>query len=941
MFSDMEVFLVLLAVGFFLLGPVSFGLVLATRGRLKQAEQQILELRQALREATRVAPTPQSGSSQTTTPSQASPNTSEEQPAAEPAAVDTTPAVQRPPVPATPAPAAPHHSFSYPRSPAMASREAVTPPRLAPAQSLEEKLGARWTVWVGGIALGLGALLLVRYSIEQGFFGPAARILLGLAFSVALIAAGEYLRRREPPADAQTLSRALSRARSQARSQARSNVPAILTAAGTVGAFGAIYAAHALYEFIGPAVAFIALGLVGFAAMLAAALHGPALAGLGLIGALTAPLLVESRAPNPWPAVLYLAVTIAFAYALGRLRLWLWLALCAAGGGLLWGFLFLQGPAIPFHAAALVHGIVQTLLATALFVVAAHLDADDEAPLDGLGHIVPSLFAAFVLFALSQSYPHALTDNWLFAAGAVIAILAFGGLRASATAGLTLAAGIALIASLMIWPSHEDATYDLSSVSQWISHFPYPQAASTFASFAAIAASLIALLSANRVLKGQTLNTSAATIYAGGATLIPLAVLSLCYLRLIHAQADLPFAAIAGGMALVFLIAANLFFQREAASTHANTRLGLGAFAAAALSALALGFVFVLDRGMLTVALALSAAAAAFVDQRLRINALRWCVAGLGLIIAARLFYEPRIIGDDLIGTTPVFNWLLWGYGVPALAFGLSASVLQRRGQDIPVLVAQGLSIVFAALLCFFEIRHALNNGDPYESSTGLIEQGLLATTAFAFSIALTRFDMMRTSPVLRFGSFAFAILSFAHSLIGLLLVENPLWSGEPVQGGLFFNALILAYGLPGLLALWLGRMARPVRPDWYWMGERISGLVLLFAMANLLLRHGFQGDDLTLHASRTSDAEIYSYSLLWLATSVFCLAYGLFTRSIISRVASAILMAMTIGKVFFYDLAGLEGVLRALSFIGLGLVLIGIGLVYQKLVFAKPPAQR
>ena len=33
--------------------------------------------------------------------------------------------------------------------------------------------------------------------------------------------------------------------------------------------------------------------------------------------------------------------------------------------------------------------------------------------------------------------------------------------------------------------------------------------------------------------------------------------------------------------------------------------------------------------------------------------------------------------------------------------------------------------------------------------------------------------------------------------------------------------------------------------------------------------------------------------------------------------------------------LSGLEGALRAFSFIGLGLALIGIGLVYQKLVFA------
>ena len=42
---------------------------------------------------------------------------------------------------------------------------------------------------------------------------------------------------------------------------------------------GTIYAAHALYHFIGPTIALIALGTASLAAMSAAALHGPALAG--------------------------------------------------------------------------------------------------------------------------------------------------------------------------------------------------------------------------------------------------------------------------------------------------------------------------------------------------------------------------------------------------------------------------------------------------------------------------------------------------------------------------------------------------------------------------------------------------------------------------------------------------------------------------------------
>jgi uncharacterized membrane protein len=41
--------------------------------------------------------------------------------------------------------------------------------------------------------------------------------------------------------------------------------------------------------------------------------------------------------------------------------------------------------------------------------------------------------------------------------------------------------------------------------------------------------------------------------------------------------------------------------------------------------------------------------------------------------------------------------------------------------------------------------------------------------------------------------------------------------------------------------------------------------------------------------------------------------------------------------KVFLFDLTGTGGLWRALSVICLGVVLIGIGLAYQKLIFAHP----
>ena len=66
------------------------------------------------------------------------------------------------------------------------------------------------------------------------------------------------------------------------------------------------------------------------------------------------------------------------------------------------------------------------------------------------------------------------------------------------------------------------------------------------------------------------------------------------------------------------------------------------------------------------------------------------------------------------------------------------------------------------------------------------------------------------------------------------------------------------------------------------------------------------------------------------------CLLYGLWRRSIEVRAASALFIVLSVVKVFLFDLSGLEGVLRALSFIGLGLVLIAIGLVYQQFVFVR-----
>ncbi|HWG04429.1 MAG TPA: DUF2339 domain-containing protein [Beijerinckiaceae bacterium] len=798
--------------------------------------------------------------------------------------------------------------------------------------SLEERLGARWSVWVGGAAVALGAVFLVRYSIEQGLFGPAVRIGFGALLAVALIAAGEILRRRDPSLP--------PIARAEA---AQPYIPGILTAAGTIAAFATIYAAHALYHFIGPAPAFVLLGMIGLATMVAAALHGPGLAALGLVGAFITPLLVVSNTPNAGALVIYLIVISTSAYALARLRNWLWLALSTATGGWLWALalaVHVGSAGSTDRIAILAHEVIQLALACFIFAFDRHSVVADEnaSRQDGLAIALPAAFALIGLLTLQALAP-TMNSAWIIVAGLNIALLALTGVLAAPAAGTSAIGTLVFLACLVIWPKSTSEGRDLLYF--FLPGDP-PSSPRSFATFAFVGSLALGVLSGRRLFIGEKLRLGTAAIYAGCATLAPLGALVLAYLRMTRGEASVPLAAVGAGVAVAFAVAAEVFRGALENEQHDATALGVGAFASAALAALALSFVFSLSGGTLTVALALSALGAAFVSYRLAISALRWCVAALALVIALRLAYDPRVVGTAL-GTTPIFNWLLIGYGVPALSFGLASVILgagPTRQDDIPRRCAEALAVLFSAFLVFFEIRHAINGGDPFAATSDLIEEGLFTISSFGFTLVLTRLDEFAGSTILRIASFCFGLTGLALSTFALLFAVNPLFTARNLEGGAFFNALLLGYVGPAILAALAARQARDRRPRWYIAGLRIAATALAFTYISLEVRRLFQGPTIGLD-NPASNAEWYSYSAVWLALGIMLLAYGLWRRAQDLRVTSAVFVMASVLKVFLFDLAWVEGILRALSFIGLGLVLIGIGLVYQKLIFAHTAAPK
>jgi uncharacterized membrane protein len=839
--------------------------------------------------------------------------------------VAPAPSVDRAPLPETPIeqPAEPAPEPVTPLEPGRATAPVPAIPVAAaqPAaktRDFEEKLGSRWAVWVGGVALALGGILLVRYSIEQNLLSPGTRVALGGLFALLLIGAGEWLRRREERVSLPGVPGA--------------NVPAILTAAGTCTAFASAYAAYALYGLIGPGVTFVLLGVVAVLTMIAATLHGPILAALGLLGAIGSPLLVSSDRPQPWALVIYLAFVVLPAYGVARLRLWRWLALAAPIGVLAWTFLIFimdATDALP----AMVHLVIQTGLAAVFLVVVPYRHVPDaQARVD---RPASGILLAFALAGIAVSGSVVTGDARPVFVAAIALVLLATGIRFPSAAPASAWAALTVAGALLVWPIAAEigGTPENLFYQSGDAFAVRPHAIEAYLALALLAPAAIAGASLVRLAHSPELRLSTAAWYAGAAAIGPLLALIAAYWRVAEFERSLPFALGAGGLALAFIAAAR-WLNRQPSGQAGPIRLTLGAAASAALAALALGLTFALDKGMLTVAFALTALGTAWVADRIAVPALRYAVGAIGIIIFGRLIWDPTIVGGD---PGPILvNWLLWGYGVPALAFLAAGRLLQRSGRDWTVRLTESLGIAFAAFLVFFEIRHALRAGDPLAATTDLLEIGLVATESLVFAIVLTRLDIRQSDPVYRWGSLISKTLSLVLCAGGLLLVANPLLTEEEIPGGPLFNALIPAYLLPSVLAAALALLERRARPRLYSLSSAILSLLLFSAYVGLAIRRIAAGPQLALWQGFTQ-GEQWSYSLALLLIGILLLGLGLVFNNRPARLVSAIYLVLAVLKVFIVDLANLEGVMRALSFIGLGLVLIGIGLVYQRLLARRP----
>ncbi|MFK0272066.1 DUF2339 domain-containing protein [Ensifer sp. NPDC090286] len=825
-----------------------------------------------------------------------------------------------------------------------ASTEAPQLVATAPRQteSLESRLGARWAVWVGGIALALGGVFMVKYSIDAGLLSPAVRLTLAALFGLLLMAAGEVIRRRAVPVIANEFQNAM--------------IPGILTAAGAVTLFGVAYAAYGIYDYIGTGTAFVLLAAISLATVGLSLLHGQALAGLGLLASLATPLLVSSNEPRPWVLFSFLSIVWLATLLASRLRNWTVVPTLANAGVGLWGLAYITAVA-PFEPRPVAFALLVMIVGVGLIWPGATEAAPaPEAPegAERRGAVAGPWERLFIP-------PHAAISISAAVAATVLALLLISPAVAAVKYPVTeFAVVIAALAALGAWrptavyPAALSAVgavagvWSLTALSGVLAYLD-PSLADALpavvlpgrtAMFTAMLLAALFIGLGGFVLSRRLLaHPQYSTLWAGIAAVVPIALVAMSFLMTGSYSFDLPhglFSFVAGATLLAL---ADWLYRRDGAAEARDTAAGLLVAGSFALFVLALHAWT--DGLVTTLAIAVLGTAYTLATRVRTWPILPWMTGAAAIVVLGRIAWEPTIVGAGNLGTTPVFNALLPGYGIPAVLLAGSAYFL-RSWPGIRVRnLLQALASLFVLLTLAILVRHAMNGGVLDSAVPTLGEQSIYTLLAIGASAIFMSLDMKSPSPVFRYGGMGLGVLSMLSVLSAHLLGLNPYFSGELLGRIPFFDLLLIGYLLPGLGYAGLAWYARDKRPLPYVMALAVSGAVLAFAWASLTVRRVWQGENIA-EWKGFLQGETYTYSVVWLLLGVLLLVLGSRFNAKSIRIASAVLVFVAVLKVFLIDMSNLEGFLRALSFIGLGGVLIGIGLFYQKIlsgVVAAPTA--
>lgn len=764
---------------------------------------------------------------------------------------------------------------------------------------LGERWGAHlqqhWMTWLGGACVALAGIFLVRYSMDRGWLGPLARIVAALATGGALLGVAEHLRRRQGGAQ-----------------------PALaaLAGAGCITLYGALLAAMRLYDLIGPGVAFGAMAVVALGAMALALLHGPVLAAFGMLGAYLVPILVSTDSGDVRIALIYALIISASALLLLRYvyRPWLWWG--AVVGALGWWFLSL--------GATGADGLRTLYLTAFAYLVAAAPTGDWRLrrdypqpeggyhPLRALRGLDPKARDAVLTYALAAlatglsilANPNVAAPWWLG-----LPFFAFTlWLARHRDAGFVLPWGTLLVilgAWLLAFVDGENEVFALRAIA--------PASVNTFLAYLA----LYALLAVGMGLWLFVVKTTRTAVWASLATLAPVLLIILAYLLIARPEGDTHWGVLTLMLGLTYLATGTSVVRRRRVDS-----LAVWLFIAGHL-ALGVAATMVFDAASLTLAIAAQLISLAWVIRRFELPGLGWLYKLVITLVIVRLTLNPWL------PSYPVdVHWSLWTYGGSALCAAFAAYWLR----SLPPLArwAEGAALHLGVLAVWSEIRYQLYDGIVYAPRFELTEAALAMVLAGAMGLVYhhrAKGSETLAGFFLAYGRVLAALSLGLYALIVLLTLWGSPWVYGDVGETRVLNLLLVVFGLPVLLGLAYRRWYAPASKAAATVFTGVSALVFV----TVEIRHLFTGVVRPSHPS-IEGAELYTYSAVWLAIALGLLLGGRWRLGSGAYRAGLGLLGLVIAKVFLVDLSDLDGLLRVASFMGLGLSLLGVAYLHQRL---------
>jgi uncharacterized membrane protein len=289
-------------------------------------------------------------------------------------------------------------------------------------------------------------------------------------------------------------------------------------------------------------------------------------------------------------------------------------------------------------------------------------------------------------------------------------------------------------------------------------------------------------------------------------------------------------------------------------------------------------------------------------------------LAILPLVNAAAFFLALTVI------YMPETATLMWYALALAVAYLLLSGQIKRRGGNDPHVVQVVQLIHIAIAIAFITIAIPLKLNQHWITIGWLIESAVLLWVAVKTKLNLLRY---------------FAGCTLALGVLRLVFYDN--FNAETLVFNARFATYLLAIAIMGGIVAAGERYASEREMPFVKAAGVAFNLLALLALT--LEAEGYFGRQIAhdyrqLGYTATRQLEIardFSFSAIWILYGAAMMVVGFWKRTAFIRWQALVLVAFTIGKVFLYDSRELQQVYRILSFIALGVMLMGISYAYHR----------